>query len=212
MTNQIGKPTAISRRSFLFQSSGMSLQLLGAAKLIARPALAGLFVAKSGIVACGESKISGPTEKYNNGQNGAQGNLQNKSTESSEYDSSQDEQNKSSESDQSLTTSEDLDHKGSSDPSLESESNSKPKIVSKVQGARPNGGFFSRGAPSLTKAQIESGVAIEATCEGTNHKLVITPEHLAQLAEGKSVRIQSETKTHFGNPTVHNHTITYTPV
>jgi hypothetical protein len=64
----------------------------------------------------------------------------------------------------------------------------------------------------LTKEQIEAGQPIEATCEGTNHKLTITSEQLAQLAEGKTVQVRSATNTHFGNPTVHNHVVTYTPV
>jgi hypothetical protein len=84
-------------------------------------------------------------------------------------------------------------------------------ITSNVRGARPNGGFFSAGAPVLTKEQIEAGKSIEGRCEGGNHKLVITPEHLAQLAQGRTVRVQSVTNSHAFNPTIHNHSVTYTP-
>ena len=212
MTTPDGKPASMNRRSFLLQASGMPLQLIGVSRLLARPTLVGLVAGSSGIVACGENKISGPTEKYNDGEANTQGNLKNKNAETYDSDTYQGQEGNPLESDHSLTNNEDQNNTGASDSSGEFKDNSSPKIVSKVQGARPNGGFFSRGAPQITKAQIESGVAIEATCEGTNHKLVITPEHLAQLAEGKTVRITSETKTHFGNPTVHNHTITYSPV
>lgn len=84
-------------------------------------------------------------------------------------------------------------------------------LTTNVRGARPNGGFFSAGAPILTKEQIEAGKPIEGRCEGGNHKLVITSEHLAQLAQGKSVRVQSATNSHAFNPTIHNHSVTYTP-
>ena len=84
-------------------------------------------------------------------------------------------------------------------------------ITTNVRGARPNGGFFSAGAPVLTKEQIEAGKPIEGRCEGGNHKLVITPEHLAQLAQGRTVRVQSATNSHAFNPTIHNHSVTYTP-
>ena len=83
---------------------------------------------------------------------------------------------------------------------------------SKVKGAKPDNGFFSRGAPQLSLAQIESGQQIRAKCEGTFHELVIEPEHLQALAQGQSVTIKSSTNTHFANPTVHNHSVTYSPL
>ena len=86
------------------------------------------------------------------------------------------------------------------------------KADSKVTGAKPDGGFFSRGAPQLSLAQIESGQQIRAKCEGGFHELVIEPEHLQALAQGQSVTIKGSTNTHFANPTVHNHSVTYSPV
>jgi cytoskeletal protein RodZ len=83
---------------------------------------------------------------------------------------------------------------------------------SRVTGAKPDGGFFSRGAPQLSLAQIESGQQIRAKCEGSFHELVIEPEHLQALAQGQSVTIKSSTNTHFANPTVHNHSVTYSPL
>jgi len=83
---------------------------------------------------------------------------------------------------------------------------------SRVKGAKPDGGFFSLGAPQLSLAQIESGQQIRAKCEGTFHELVIEPEHLQALAQGQSVTIKSSTNTHFANPTVHNHSVTYSPL
>jgi hypothetical protein len=84
-------------------------------------------------------------------------------------------------------------------------------LTTNVRGARPNGGFFSAGAPVLTKEQIQAGKPIEGRCEGGNHKLVITSEHLAQLAQGRTVRVQSATNSHAFNPTIHSHAVTYTP-
>ena len=86
------------------------------------------------------------------------------------------------------------------------------KADSRVKGAKPDGGFFSFGAPQLSLAQIESGQQIRATCEGTFHELIIEPEHLQALAQGQSVTIKSSTNTHFANPTVHNHSVTYSPL
>lgn len=82
----------------------------------------------------------------------------------------------------------------------------------RVIGAKPNSSFFSRGAPQLTKEQIHGDQDIEATCEGSNHGLVITRDHLAQLAAGKSVSIDSSRNPHPGNPTNHLHVIVYEPI
>ena len=88
---------------------------------------------------------------------------------------------------------------------------STPPVNSKVTGAKPDNGFFSRGAPTLSLAQITAGQQVAAKCEGGLHDLVIEPQHLQALAQGQTVTIKSSTQTHFGNPTVHNHSVTYTP-
>ncbi|MEN9835641.1 MAG: hypothetical protein RL011_1834 [Pseudomonadota bacterium] len=82
----------------------------------------------------------------------------------------------------------------------------------KVTGAKPDGGFFARGAPTLSLAQISAGQQVAGKCEGGLHDLVIEPQHLQALAQGQSVTIKSSTHTHFANPTVHNHSVTYTPI
>lgn len=82
----------------------------------------------------------------------------------------------------------------------------------KVTGAKPDNGFFARGAPTLSLAQISAGQQIAGKCEGGLHDLVIEPQHLQALAQGQSVTIKSSTHTHFANPTVHNHSVTYTPI
>lgn len=209
MTRRLEKPAPMNRRSFLSYATLLPFKLKGVSELLIRPTLIGVFVSGSGMVACNESKISGPTETQNNGGKTSKGNLRGKSSS----DAGELDDTEFNRPEEYPTNNEDQSNTGGNTP-YDSERNDNPstKIISKVAGARPNAGFFSRGAPQISKEQIESGVAIQATCEGTNHKLLITPEHLAQLAEGKTVQIKSETKTHFGNPTVHNHTVTYTPI
>lgn len=82
---------------------------------------------------------------------------------------------------------------------------------SMVRGATPDSGFFSASAPQLTREQILAGQQIRGRCEGGLHELIIEPEHLQALARGEAVTIRSSTHTHIGNPTVHNHSIRYTP-
>lgn len=83
---------------------------------------------------------------------------------------------------------------------------------STVRGATPDSGFFSASAPQLTREQILAGQQIRGRCEGGLHELIIEPEHLQALARGEAVTIKSSTHTHIGNPTVHNHSIRYTPL
>jgi hypothetical protein len=86
-----------------------------------------------------------------------------------------------------------------------------PPLQTNVMGASPNNGFFSNGAPTLTREQIMAGQQIRGKAEGGLHDLIIEPEHLQALARGETVTIKSSTHTHAGNPTVHNHSVTYTP-
>lgn len=87
-----------------------------------------------------------------------------------------------------------------------------PTTVAGLRGAKPDGGFFNSGAPELTLAQIQAGQAVNGVCEGGLHTLVIEPQHLAALARGETVSVKSSTHTHFGNPTVHDHSVTYRPI
>ncbi|MBM4251673.1 MAG: hypothetical protein FJ146_06860 [Deltaproteobacteria bacterium] len=85
-------------------------------------------------------------------------------------------------------------------------------VNSRVTGAKPDSGFFARGAPTLSLAQISAGQQVAAKCEGGLHDLVIEPQHLQALAQGQTVTIKSSVHTHFANPTVHGHSVTYTPI
>lgn len=92
------------------------------------------------------------------------------------------------------------------------EAPAKAEAVAGLRGAKPEGGFFNSGAPELTLEQIQAGQPINGQCEGGLHQLVIEPEHLAALARGETVTVKSSRHTHLGNPTVHDHGVTYRPI
>ena len=107
----------------------------------------------------------------------------------------------------------DTDRSGISDSATTTNTNDQADGVpqSLVRGATPDSGFFSASAPQLTREQILAGQQIRGRCEGGLHELIIEPEHLQALARGEAVTIRSSTHTHIANPTVHHHSIRYTP-
>jgi hypothetical protein len=153
-------------------------------------------------------KANAASAKKEEPENGADAKPQKPSSRESDEDSD----TLGSESSGSNSQSDSDSPSDSTPPSPSGSPSAAPTTVAGLRGARPDGGFFNSGAPELTLAQIQAGQAVNGMCEGGLHTLVIEPQHLAALARGETVSVKSSTHTHFGNPTVHDHSVTYRPI